>query len=205
MYYILVPASGSSNTIEPATAAFTFCSRCGVYVLHAPSANSRKIHVNVDLLENKPRVMLSKEKQNFAGGVPIPEEDRWDAKTDAFTTTSATSAEDEDLQFHDQTTIVTPQSTKAHNSPLITPSTPTTVATESTDSMPEPVARLHPPMDVRRLERRDLPSTSPIMRDQLKYFMSKHFALQPKDEEIVTNEVVMKEEVVTKEEITVDV
>ena len=70
MYYIAVPACGSTLGVEPIIAAFTFCSRCGVHVLHAPSAHSNMIDVNVECLDTATNWSLSKTKQNLSQGEP---------------------------------------------------------------------------------------------------------------------------------------
>lgn len=70
MYYVSVPASGSTLGVAPDTAAFTFCSRCGVHVLHAPNANSNMLDVNVECLDTATNWSLSKTKHNLSQGVP---------------------------------------------------------------------------------------------------------------------------------------
>jgi hypothetical protein len=70
MYYVSVPASGSSLGVAPDTAAFTFCSRCGVHVLHAPNAQSNMLDVNVECLDTATSWSLSKTKHNLSQGVP---------------------------------------------------------------------------------------------------------------------------------------
>lgn len=81
MYYIQVPAGKSTPGVEPDLAAFSFCSRCGVHILHAPNPQSTHLDINVDCLDaNKQRkVIFSDQKLNFSVGVPVVSEE-WNEK-----------------------------------------------------------------------------------------------------------------------------
>jgi hypothetical protein len=224
MYYVAVPANGASPGVTPITAAFTFCSRCGVHVIHAPSARSIFLDVNVDCLDTKWK--LSKKKENLSHGVFMS--DQWDsqestmreldfASRDHFFSagplTALTGAEDDD-DFHPTTeswvsSTTTLKEIKQQQELMMSPGTPTTVSTVGTGSHnltaptrsfesrdfgtgsdgsvslglelpPAATSRLPPPIDTSLSgnEAGPLSTTSshatPMMRDQLKYYMSKH-------------------------------
>eukprot|EP00546_Thalassionema_frauenfeldii_P021030 CAMPEP_0178904962 /NCGR_PEP_ID=MMETSP0786-20121207/5988_1 /TAXON_ID=186022 /ORGANISM="Thalassionema frauenfeldii, Strain CCMP 1798" /LENGTH=267 /DNA_ID=CAMNT_0020576471 /DNA_START=25 /DNA_END=828 /DNA_ORIENTATION=- len=227
-----VKTGKSSQGVEPDLAAFSFCSRCGVHILHAPNPQSTHLDINVDCLDsNKQRkVVFSDQKLNFSVGVPVVSEE-WNEKDellDEFSETSrlitfghmvnsvaeeGCSSIDENHSFHEnqsyqeslheRSVSSTPYSLLKTQSPSWHPGTPSTVAANSMDS--GHTSRIQPyhltdggisidgsetsstgmrvsPRLASTLgvstENDDSPrltsSTAPMVRDQLKYYISKH-------------------------------
>mmetsp|Transcript_37683 Transcript_37683/g.43044 ORF Transcript_37683/g.43044 Transcript_37683/m.43044 type:complete len:369 (+) Transcript_37683:214-1320(+) len=222
MYYIQVPPDLSKRE-DPTNAAFSFCSRCGVHILHAPSSRSNYLDVNIDCLDFDDRRILkhTKEENNLSNG--LPSLGQWEGKDDLLDEQS--EIETSRLLMFNQTTgdsidgsasaehhhypqerwiTSTPQS--FHPPPLWHPETPSTVAASSmesyqsiriqsdiiedgviscdeldTSSSSLPVSfqeslannKINSTPDISSQE----PShTSPMIRDQLKYYMSKHIS-----------------------------
>ena len=225
MYYIMVPASGSSAGVEPITAAFTFCSRCGVHVLHAPSAHSNMIDVNVDCLNTDKKWTLSEQKENLSYGVPLPDQwkDNFDtineadeyARDDFFALgpmANSIVSDEDSRSMQESWSLPTPKELKM-DSTVVSPGTPSTSSTSGTGShlaarvrsfgmedsrtgsedsdhhiAAPPVLKLPPAANLNlRLpppietglslspgSEISASNTTPMMRDQLKYYMSKH-------------------------------
>lgn len=227
MYYIQVPAGKESSGVEPDLAAFSFCSRCGVHILHAPNPNSTHLDVNVDCLDSdeKRKLVFSDQKLNFSVGVPVVS-DEWNEKDELLDEFSEAETsrlitfghmmnnvaeegcssidENHSLQgsLYERSVSSTPHSFQKVQSNTWHPGTPSTVATNSMDS--GHTSRIQPytladggisidgsetsSMGLRvstgltntlRVTTEDdsprlTPSTTPMARDQLKYYISKH-------------------------------
>lgn len=226
MYYISVPAATDTKGVEPLTAAFAFCGRCGCHVLHAPGAHSKTLDVNVDCLDSAEgtTLQIAPTKHNLSQGVPISNqwdfgrealEDDMDAdsRADLFTLGPLTALTEDNIRYVQDPIIQVPTprySNHVSSAPLAdsltpdmgkfaTPGTPTTVGTTSTD-LPKslqslgsanssddsdtmrllPPSRLAPIDTSLQSETPKAKSTTPMMRDQLKYYMSKHVSSSEK-------------------------
>lgn len=217
MYYILVPAKGSATGVTPITAAFTFCSRCGVHVVHAPSAQSNMLDVNVDCLDSDDW-KRSKTKDNLSQGVSVA--DQWEQRDENtisdtdfesgvhfFSSGPLTALTGGESDFRPINDGWRSQFSKDKLNPTLMtdPGTPNTVSTGGTGSHtllaparlyegqdagsenssslslelpPTAISRLPPPIDTSMTpsaaEESKSSHTTPMMRDQLKYYMSKH-------------------------------
>eukprot|EP00547_Thalassionema_nitzschioides_P004519 CAMPEP_0194204622 /NCGR_PEP_ID=MMETSP0156-20130528/4090_1 /TAXON_ID=33649 /ORGANISM="Thalassionema nitzschioides, Strain L26-B" /LENGTH=243 /DNA_ID=CAMNT_0038930681 /DNA_START=500 /DNA_END=1231 /DNA_ORIENTATION=+ len=233
MYYIQVPAGKESSGIESDLAAFSFCSRCGVHILHAPNPNSTDLDVNVDCLDSdeQRKVVFSNQKKNFSIGVPIvsDESNEKDELLDEFSEAETSRLitfghmmnnvaeegcssidENHSLQesLYERSVSSTPHSFQKIQSSTWHPGTPSTEAANSMDS--GHTSRIQPynladggisidgsetsSMGFRVSPRlvntltvttdNDSPrltsSTTPMARDQLKYYISKHVSSKEK-------------------------
>lgn len=227
IYYVLVPAAASALGVEPKTAAFTFCSRCGVHILHAPNAFSNMIDVNVDCLDAGTKWLMSKHKRNLSQGVPAL--DQWKRHTGTIDSDDADYDGRSGFLLSDPLTmelgngedarsvqgnwrLVTPKSLTVDPT-MVSPGTPSTSSTSGTDGQlavhersfgmedsrgvdlehaitspalrklaPTSRLRLPPPLETSLSEGNETieSTTTPQMRDQLKYYMSKHVSTSGK-------------------------
>jgi hypothetical protein len=203
MYYVSV-LDGSEYGVEPTMGAHTFCSKCGVYLLHAPNPDSNMLHVNVTCVEDAKVIVSETEKADLSAGVPV--ENQWeedDTRDDLHERTSAWAwGNSQDIP---DASVQSDVSSKG----MASPGTPSTVETVGTDSMTsmmrwrslaldhndsatsvgsessEPSLKVLPPLNTslsRNLETPaslTTPTTTPMMRDQLKYYMRKHLPIPP--------------------------
>jgi hypothetical protein len=226
IYYVSVPAGAAErNGVEPTVGAHTFCSQCGVHILHAASPNSDTLHVNVSCVDqhgnNKPRIQWNQRTASLSGGVPVPRQ--WEAEEDVEErrntwstmeseddgTLESSSKLDENPETLDGITPSDHSWKSATADPSPSPGTPSTVGTVGTDSivsamryrslaleqqdasseedsesLPTFTKRpLLPPLSTSSRSvggvadspsRKTPTTTTPMMRDQLKYYMSKH-------------------------------
>jgi hypothetical protein len=229
IYYILVPAAASTLGVEPNTAAFTFCSRCGVHILHAPNASSNMLDVNVDCLDAGTKWSISKHKQNLSQGVPAL--DQWKLHAGTIDSDDADYDGRSGFLLSDPLTmelgngdvarslqgnwrLVTPKSLPVDPT-IVSPGTPSTSSTSGTDGQlavhersfgmddaggedleqaissppllklpPTSRLRMPPPIESSLSEGDETveSTTTPQMRDQLKYYMSKHISTAGKKE-----------------------
>jgi len=229
MYYIQA-LSDLSNGVDPTNAAFSFCSRCGVHMLHAPSSHSSYLDVNVDCLDSDRRRKLnfSSGEEDLSTGVPIV--DQWREKDDSLDEQSEIdtsrlllfgqtlsgsidgSASAEERQYLQERWISsTPQSFQKNLPSTWLPETPSTVAASSNESYQtnriqsdiiedggifcggSDTSSTRQPVSFRESSvtskinstTDDSPQTSssrttPMMRDQLKYYISKHVSMARK-------------------------
>lgn len=233
IYYVLVPAATSALGVEPNTAAFTFCSRCGVHILHAPNALSNMVDVNVDCLDAGTKWLMSKHKRNLSQGVPAL--DQWKRPTGTIDSDDADFDGRSGFLLNDPLTmelgngevarsmqgnwrLVTPKSLTVDPT-MVSPGTPSTSSTSGTDgqlavhersfamedsggvdleqavssptllNLPQTSRLRLPPQIEASLSEGDETigsTTTPQMRDQLKYYMSKHVSTSGKKAAIST-------------------
>ena len=210
IYYVSVPA-GAEDGVEPTVGAHTFCSRCGVHILHAESPSSDSLHVNVCCVDggNKPRIKWN-QRNNLSSGVPVEkqwEEDDLDDNRNAW---GNTAAEDLTLPSSYSKLDEQPETPDGINQSdhswknvtLAAPGTPSTVGTAGTDSIVSamryrslaleqdsatsedsesmsakpllPPLNTSLPITLEPSSSTTQTTTTPMMRDQLKYYMSKH-------------------------------
>lgn len=103
MYYVNKPSTNNSQSTKRKSprgnntdevGAHSFCSRCGVHILHAPNSHSTALDVNVDCLnEDNVKLKNSSGKENkLSKGFPIP--GQWDQEQEYKRYTTTTIAEE---------------------------------------------------------------------------------------------------------------
>jgi hypothetical protein len=206
MYYVSVPAiSGAEYGIEPTVGAHTFCSRCGVHILHATNPDSDVLHVNVSCVEKAKTNLSWSQRPELSSGVPVA--NQWEEEDTRDDTNERTGAPPwENAQEIPDASVQSMQSdVSSKHSGIVSPGTPSTVETMGTDSIlctmrwrssglehhdsaisvgsesSEPLSNLLPPLNTSLPSTLEspasvttTPTTTPMMREQLKYYMRKH-------------------------------
>ena len=208
MYYVSVPAiSGSEYGIESSVGAHTFCSRCGVHILQAPNPDSNMLLVNVSCVEDAKTNLSWSQEPELSSSIPV--ENQWeeeDMRDDTHERTGAPPAWGIAQEIPDAS-VQSDVSSK--HSGIVSPGTPSTVETMGTDSIvctmrwrssviehhdsvisvgsesSEPLSNLLPPLNTSLPAAAPTTTTAtPMMRDQLKYYMKKHLPTPPTQEEM---------------------
>jgi hypothetical protein len=142
IYYVAVPAGSERGGVEPMVGAHTFCSQCGVHILHADSPEASDLHVNVCCVDggSKPLIEWNPRNNNLSRGVPVA--NQWEDDTPVEIRRSAwgrIETEDSTLEsFREEAPdVITQASEHSWKSAALDqlPGTPSTVGTIGTDSM----------------------------------------------------------------------
>mmetsp|Transcript_16022 Transcript_16022/g.36822 ORF Transcript_16022/g.36822 Transcript_16022/m.36822 type:complete len:237 (+) Transcript_16022:29-739(+) len=197
-YYVSREDKTTTTTTseETTVSAHAFCSRCGIYVLHAPSANSNVLDVNVSCLHERKAKLVG--KNNLSEGTAL--EGQWgeDDSAQKDTTPSKNlfgpNRRDEFSRLlqtawnapivHTQSTPETPSTGTTNDSGLAPSDSEGTNETDSIGlaaatttavaTLPTPTTSAIPLRSFSSPDSVVSPSTAPVIRDKMKHYMSKH-------------------------------